>query len=170
VHAAQFKAHTLPPFAADEQQRRSLGAATQVIQRCGCVRVLARTHGLVSQPQLRAGTAQRTPAHGHPTATAHNRTRRLRERGYAAYIVGGWVRDVYLGRTPADIDIATSATPHEVRALFAGAPLVTLPRSTVKLTHQGEVRAELMAGCGSCRMAFRCCRCCCCAHTRAVRQ
>src|SRR5262249_62280298 len=42
----------------------------------------------------------------------------LRTRGYAAFIVGGAVPDLLLGGRPKDFDIATDATPEEVRALF----------------------------------------------------
>src|SRR5437763_3766403 len=44
--------------------------------------------------------------------------RELRQAGYSAYLVGGCVRDLLLGRGPADFDIATSATPQEVMQLF----------------------------------------------------
>ncbi|HET8890279.1 MAG TPA: CCA tRNA nucleotidyltransferase [Candidatus Angelobacter sp.] len=44
--------------------------------------------------------------------------RALREHGYSAYLVGGCVRDLLLNREPADYDVATSATPHEVIRLF----------------------------------------------------
>jgi poly(A) polymerase len=52
----------------------------------------------------------------HPCALKVTRT--LREQGYAAFIVGGAVRDLLLGRTPKDFDVATDATPDEVRKLF----------------------------------------------------
>ena len=42
----------------------------------------------------------------------------LQENGFEAYIVGGAIRDLLLGRTPKDFDITTSATPEEVRAVF----------------------------------------------------
>ena len=42
----------------------------------------------------------------------------LQHRGHAAYIVGGAVRDLLLGREPKDFDIATDARPEEVRAIF----------------------------------------------------
>src|SRR5579859_57004 len=42
----------------------------------------------------------------------------LREQGYSAYLVGGCVRDLLLDREPADYDVATSATPHEVIRIF----------------------------------------------------
>lgn len=43
---------------------------------------------------------------------------RLKEAGFEAYMVGGAVRDFLRGVTPHDIDIATSATPQQVKALF----------------------------------------------------
>jgi len=43
---------------------------------------------------------------------------KLTQKGYEAYLAGGCVRDLLLGRTPADIDVATSATPDVVLALF----------------------------------------------------
>src|SRR5882757_4807488 len=44
--------------------------------------------------------------------------RTLREAGYPSYLVGGCVRDVILGREPADYDVTTRATPEEVMSLF----------------------------------------------------
>ena len=44
--------------------------------------------------------------------------RALREAGYQAYLVGGCVRDLLLGREPADYDISTDATPNEVMKIF----------------------------------------------------
>jgi len=51
--------------------------------------------------------------------TATNIVRRLREAGHVAYFVGGCVRDMVRGIEPHDFDIATSATPEDVQALFA---------------------------------------------------
>jgi len=45
---------------------------------------------------------------------------RLIESGHTAYFAGGCVRDILLGIEPKDYDIATSATPEEVQALFPG--------------------------------------------------
>jgi poly(A) polymerase len=42
----------------------------------------------------------------------------LRQHGYEAYLAGGCVRDLVLGREPADYDVATSATPDVVLGLF----------------------------------------------------
>ncbi|MBW2210608.1 MAG: polynucleotide adenylyltransferase PcnB [Deltaproteobacteria bacterium] len=44
--------------------------------------------------------------------------RRLNRHGHTAYLVGGGVRDLMLGRKPKDFDLATSARPYEVRDLF----------------------------------------------------
>jgi poly(A) polymerase len=44
--------------------------------------------------------------------------RTLRARGFQAYLVGGCVRDLLLGRLPADYDVATDATPEEVMGVF----------------------------------------------------
>jgi putative nucleotidyltransferase with HDIG domain len=43
---------------------------------------------------------------------------RLRAAGYLAYFVGGCVRDLLLGRSPKDFDVATSAPPDQVLTLF----------------------------------------------------
>ncbi len=49
---------------------------------------------------------------------------RLHESGYRALLVGGGVRDVLLGRSPKDFDIATDATPEQVRRLFRNCRLI----------------------------------------------
>src|SRR5690606_12835460 len=49
---------------------------------------------------------------------------RLREGGHEAYLVGGAVRDLLVGGHPKDFDVATSATPEEVRALFRNCRLI----------------------------------------------
>ena len=49
---------------------------------------------------------------------------RLREAGFGAFLVGGAVRDLLVGRQPKDFDVATSATPEQVRALFRNCRLI----------------------------------------------
>ncbi len=49
---------------------------------------------------------------------------RLREGGHEAYLVGGAVRDLLVGGHPKDFDIATGATPEEVKALFRNCRLI----------------------------------------------
>jgi poly(A) polymerase len=50
--------------------------------------------------------------------------RRLRKEGFRAYIVGGAVRDLLVGRTPHDFDVATSAHPQQVKRLFRSARVI----------------------------------------------
>ena len=50
--------------------------------------------------------------------------RMLEEAGFAAYAVGGCVRDALLGLTPHDYDLCTAATPQEIRRVFGDFPLV----------------------------------------------
>jgi len=49
---------------------------------------------------------------------------RLRQHGHQAYLVGGCVRDLLLGQKPKDFDVATSAHPGEVRAIFRNSRLI----------------------------------------------
>ena len=49
---------------------------------------------------------------------------RLHRNGYQAYLVGGSVRDLQLGRTPKDFDVGTNATPQQVKKLFRNCFLV----------------------------------------------
>ncbi len=51
-------------------------------------------------------------------------TDRLAQAGFQALLVGGCVRDLLLGVTPKDFDVATNATPEEVRRLFRRSRLV----------------------------------------------
>lgn len=48
----------------------------------------------------------------------------LKEAGYIAYIAGGGVRDLLLGRKPKDFDVVTDATPNEVRRVFRNCRLI----------------------------------------------
>jgi tRNA nucleotidyltransferase/poly(A) polymerase len=48
----------------------------------------------------------------------------LRSHGYQAWLVGGCVRDLILGREPSDYDISTDAPPHQLQRLFPRAQLV----------------------------------------------
>src|SRR5271166_4573647 len=66
--------------------------------------------------------------------------RTMREHGHKAYLVGGCVRDLLLGREPADYDVTTDATPERVMELFpesiaVGAQfgVVLVPRDGLKV-------------------------------------
>ena len=49
---------------------------------------------------------------------------RLSSAGYTAYLVGGGVRDLLMGRTPKDFDVGTSAKPNEVKHVFRNCFLI----------------------------------------------
>ncbi|MFB9275239.1 CCA tRNA nucleotidyltransferase [Cohnella cellulosilytica] len=63
--------------------------------------------------------------------------RRLEDAGHRAYLVGGCVRDRWLGRPLNDIDIATSAKPEAVMALFARTLPTGLKHGTVTVMEDG---------------------------------
>jgi poly(A) polymerase len=73
---------------------------------------------------------QRVPASTHkidPTLLDANSLEvvaKLRSAGFDAYLVGGCVRDLLLGEIPKDFDVATDATPEEVKGVFRRARLV----------------------------------------------
>ncbi len=76
-------------------------------------------------PKVRsAGNAQVIPFELHGVAReqisygAQKVTDGLQAAGYQAYVVGGAVRDLLLERAPKDFDVATNATPEEVRRVF----------------------------------------------------
>lgn len=50
---------------------------------------------------------------------------KIESYGFTAYIVGGFVRDYVLGITSSDIDIATNATPKDIRSIFKNSVLPT---------------------------------------------
>ena len=49
---------------------------------------------------------------------------RLRDAGFQAFLVGGGVRDIFLGKTPKDFDISTSAKPNEIRKIFRNSRII----------------------------------------------
>ena len=78
-------------------------------------------------PSRRATSPQRVtlrlhpsgvPPHLHPTDSVLEIAARLEAEGFEAWCVGGAIRDALLGGAPLDWDLATSATPEEVRSIF----------------------------------------------------
>nr|MBF0223397.1 poly(A) polymerase [Desulfobulbaceae bacterium] len=49
---------------------------------------------------------------------------RLRDEGYIAYLVGGGVRDILLGKVPKDFDISTNAKPAQIRKIFRNSRII----------------------------------------------
>ncbi|MBC2315504.1 CCA tRNA nucleotidyltransferase [Listeria booriae] len=64
---------------------------------------------------------------------------KLEQAGFEAYFVGGSVRDVILGRDVADIDIATSAFPEEVKQVFTRTFDTGIEHGTVSVLNAGEI-------------------------------
>ncbi len=69
--------------------------------------------------------------------------RRLNASGHRAYFVGGCVRDLLLGGTPKDFDIATSARPRQVKKLFRNARIIGRRFRLVHVLFQGNKQIEV---------------------------
>jgi poly(A) polymerase len=66
----------------------------------------------------------------------------LRDRGHQAYLAGGCVRDILLGREPVDYDVATDATPERVQDFFPDSLSVGAKFGVVIVTH-GPTQVEV---------------------------
>lgn len=79
------------------------------------------------RPAIKAAVYERSD-HGIAGASIEQDARkictRLKTQGHEAYIVGGAVRDLLLGRMPKDIDIATDAPPNRVKKLFRNSRII----------------------------------------------
>ena len=81
-------------------------------------------------PRSKAGKRVEVPAADHAIDPARVDERALKvvqtlvDAGHEAYIVGGAVRDLLLGLRPKDFDVATDATPEQVKALFRRAFII----------------------------------------------
>lgn len=64
---------------------------------------------------------------------------RLRHEGYAAFLVGGGVRDLLLGREPKDFDVVTDAKPEQIRRCFRNAILVGKRFRLAHILFKGEI-------------------------------
>src|SRR3977135_2247948 len=64
---------------------------------------------------------------------------RLRQYDHVAYLVGGSVRDLLLGRRPKDFDIGTSAHPYQVKKLFRNCWIIG---RRFRLAHQKFCQTE----------------------------
>ncbi|HEX2165317.1 MAG TPA: polynucleotide adenylyltransferase PcnB [Thermoanaerobaculia bacterium] len=64
---------------------------------------------------------------------------RLHNQGYRAYLVGGAVRDLMLGRRPKDFDIGTDARPNDVRRLFRNSRIIGRRFRLVHVFFQEEI-------------------------------
>jgi poly(A) polymerase len=64
---------------------------------------------------------------------------RLHRSGYHAYLVGGSVRDILLGRRPKDFDVATNARPQEIRRLFRNSRIIGRRFRLAHIFFHGEI-------------------------------
>jgi poly(A) polymerase len=64
---------------------------------------------------------------------------RLHRSGYLAYLVGGSVRDILLGRRPKDFDVATNARPQEIRRLFRNSRIIGRRFRLAHIFFRGEI-------------------------------
>jgi poly(A) polymerase len=85
--------------------------------------------GRAQAPAKNGGTAPRTiPADSIPAETldqdALRVISRLERQGHTAYLVGGCVRDLLIGRRPKDYDVATSAHPRQIKRLFRNGRII----------------------------------------------
>ncbi len=65
--------------------------------------------------------------------------KRIDDGGYEAYLVGGSVRDLLLNHSPKDFDVATSATPTQIKALFRNARIIGRRFKLVHILFHREV-------------------------------
>jgi poly(A) polymerase len=63
----------------------------------------------------------------------------LQQAGFSAFVVGGAIRDLLLGLEPKDFDVATNATPEEVRALFRRSRIIGRRFRLVHVTYGSEI-------------------------------
>ena len=64
-------------------------------------------------------------------------TKKLEKHGFEAWVVGGCVRDLLLGRHPKDWDVTTNATPEQIQAIFENT-FYTNDFGTVGVVQEGE--------------------------------
>lgn len=63
---------------------------------------------------------------------------RITDSGFEAFIVGGCVRDMLMGKTPNDFDITTSATPEEIQNIFEKTVPTGIKHGTITVVLEGE--------------------------------
>ncbi|HZQ74956.1 MAG TPA: polynucleotide adenylyltransferase PcnB [Burkholderiales bacterium] len=87
-------------------------------------RFIRRVFGLPSHAVLRVPRAKHGLSRESISPAAAKVCTVLREAGFAAYVVGGAVRDLLLGIEPKDFDVATDARPEQLKPLFRRALII----------------------------------------------
>jgi poly(A) polymerase len=101
-------------------------------------RFIRRVFGLPSETLIRVPREKHGVARERLSPTAAKVCSVLREAGFSAYVVGGAVRDLLLGITPKDFDIATDARPEQVKPLFRRAIIIGRRFRLVHVMLSGE--------------------------------
>ena len=83
--------------------------------------------------------SQHTISRAHINPNALKVLYRLKEAGHAAFLVGGGVRDILLGRQPKDFDVATDAHPETIRYLFRNSRIIGRRFRLVHVFYQGDI-------------------------------
>ncbi len=97
--------------------------------------MLKRLTRFISKPARSAAPSKppepvKLPRSAHPVSRSEiphgalSVLKRLHDKGFEAYLVGGCIRDRMLGKNPKDFDVATNATPEEVDQLFRNARII----------------------------------------------
>jgi len=81
-------------------------------------RVLGRKTSSSTEEPAVIGVNRHGIRREHISSGSRRTVETLQEKGYKAYVVGGAVRDLLAGITPKDYDVATNATPEQVRQCF----------------------------------------------------
>lgn len=92
---------------------------------------------------MRLTTEAETGASLNPPPAVVAIARRLEERGFEAWAVGGAVRDALIGRSGGDWDLATSATPAQIRRIFRRTVPVGVEHGTVGVLASDSVMYEV---------------------------
>ncbi|HAT39740.1 polynucleotide adenylyltransferase PcnB [Polynucleobacter necessarius] len=113
-------------------------------------RILRRDPMIKHTQANHTGAPKRIPKKSHridPNLLSKNAvkvTHTLQQAGYEAFIVGGAVRDLALGISPKDFDVATNATPDQVQRLFRKARLIGRRFQIVHVTFFGKGHPEII--------------------------
>jgi poly(A) polymerase len=106
------------------------------------VKLLRRVFRRGDSPMAARSTVIPVGRHGihreHVSPGARRTCEVLQQAGFTAYVVGGAVRDLIAGIVPKDYDIATNATPEEVRSLFRRARIIGRRFQIVHVMQGGE--------------------------------
>src|SRR3954470_3439250 len=91
-------------------------------------KLLGKSSGTSAKPNFGKRQEVGPKEHGIDASLVDERARNvvhtLKEAGFEAYIVGGAVRDLLVGLRPKDFDVATDATPEQVKGLFRRAFII----------------------------------------------